>query len=161
MTVVHIICGVCALTVGPIAFYSKARAALHRAAGYLWVFAIILLAGTSFFIECLEVFGRFGPIHLLLVFALWSVFDAMRLIYRGNIQLHRCIMLNFYWYGVVIARLFNFLLGRIINRAVLGDVHADRGYAVIILGLVCLLSWHLKDRRKFLGSAAVAGRCKF
>ena len=63
VTVVHIICGVCALTVGPIALYSKARAALHRAAGYLWVFAIVLLAGTSFFIEGLEVFGRFGPIH--------------------------------------------------------------------------------------------------
>jgi len=61
VTVVHIICGVCALTVGPIALYSKARAALHRAAGYLWVFAIVLLAGTSFFIEGLEVFGRFGP----------------------------------------------------------------------------------------------------
>ena len=60
VTVVHIICGVCALTVGPIALYSKARAALHRAAGYLWVFAIVLLAGTSFFIEGLEVLGALG-----------------------------------------------------------------------------------------------------
>ena len=158
VTVVHIIFGVCALTVGPIALYSKARAALHRAAGYLWVFAIVLLAGTSFFIEGLEIFGRFGPIHLLSVFALWSVFEAMRQIYRGNIQLHRRIMLNLYWYGVVIAGVFNFLPGRIINRAILGDARVELGYAVVILGLVCLLGWHLKDRRKFLESAAVAGR---
>ena len=65
VTVVHIICGVCALIIGPVALYSKARRALHRAAGYLWVFSMILLAGTSFFIEGLGVLGRFGPIHLL------------------------------------------------------------------------------------------------
>lgn len=82
----------------------------------------------------------------------------MRQIYRGNIQLHRRIMLNLYWYGVVIAGVFNFLPGRIINRAILGDARVELGYAVIILGLVCLLGWHLKDRRKFLESAAVAGR---
>ena len=70
MTVVHIIFGVCALIIGPVALYIKARRALHRAAGYLWVFLMILLAGTSFFIEGLEVFGRFGPIHLLSAVAL-------------------------------------------------------------------------------------------
>ena len=48
--VVHILCGLCALVIGPIALYSNARHALHRAAGYLWVFSMILLAGTSFFI---------------------------------------------------------------------------------------------------------------
>ena len=46
--VVHIICGLCALVIGPIALYSNARHALHRPAGYLWVFSMILLAGTSF-----------------------------------------------------------------------------------------------------------------
>ncbi len=62
--VVHIICGVTALIVGPIALDGKRRGALHRAEGYLWVFSMLLLAGTSFFIEGLAVFGRFGPIHL-------------------------------------------------------------------------------------------------
>ena len=38
VTVVHIICGVCALIIGPVALYSTAQRALHRAAGYLWVF---------------------------------------------------------------------------------------------------------------------------
>ena len=161
VTVVHIICGVCALTVGPIALYSKARAALHRAAGYLWVFSMILLAGTFIFIEGLEAFGRFGPIHLLSVLTLWSIFEAMRQIYRGNMILHRRIMTNLYWYGLVIAGLFNFLPGRLVNRAVLGDASADMGYVVIISGAVCLLGWHLKDRRKFLARAAVAGGRKF
>ncbi|MDB2521900.1 hypothetical protein N9X16_02590 [Planktomarina temperata] len=31
--VVHVICGLCALIIGPIALYSNARQALHRAAG--------------------------------------------------------------------------------------------------------------------------------
>lgn len=46
--VVHIICGVTALIVGPIALYGKRRGALHRALGFLWVFSMFLLAGTSF-----------------------------------------------------------------------------------------------------------------
>ena len=76
--VVHIICGVTALIVGPIALYGKRRGALHQAVGYLWVFSMLLLASTSFFIEGLAVFGRFGPTHLLSLFAIWSVFEAMR-----------------------------------------------------------------------------------
>ena len=36
-------------------------------------------------------------------------------------------MTNLYWYGLVIAGLFNFLPGRLVNRAVLGDARADYG----------------------------------
>ena len=68
---VHIICVVTELIVGPIALCGKRRGALHRAVGYVWVFSMLLLAGTSFFIEDLAVFGRFGPIHLLSLFASW------------------------------------------------------------------------------------------
>lgn len=46
--VVHIICGVTALIVGPIALYGKRRGALHRALGFLWVFSMFLLAGLRF-----------------------------------------------------------------------------------------------------------------
>ena len=85
----------------------------------------------------------------------------MRQIYRGNMILHRRIMTNLYWYGLVIAGLFNFLTGRLVNRTVLGDASAELGYVVIILGALCLLGWHLKDRRQILARAAVAGRRKF
>ena len=114
--VVHIIFGVTALIVGPIALYGKRRGALHRAIGYLWVFSMLLLAGTSFFIEGLAVFGYFGPIYLRSLFTIWSVFEAMRQIYLGNSALHRRIMHTLYWYGLVISGLVNFLLGRVINR---------------------------------------------
>ena len=49
--VMHIICGVTALIVGPIALYGKRRGALRQVVGYLWVFSMLLFAGTSFFIE--------------------------------------------------------------------------------------------------------------
>ena len=74
---------------------------------------------------------------------------------------HRRIMVNFYWYGLVVVGLFNPLLACVINRVVLGDARADLGYAVIIFGLVGLVGWHLNGHHKFLGSAAVAGRRKF
>ena len=64
---------------------------------------MLFLAGTSFFIEGLAVFGGFGPIHLLSLFAIWSVFQAMRQIYLSNSALHHRIMHNLYWYGLVIA----------------------------------------------------------
>ena len=146
--VVHIICGVTALIVGPIALYGKRRGALHRAVGYLWVFSMLLLASTSFFIEGLAVFGRFGPIHLLSLFAIWSVFEVMRQIYLGNSALHRRIMHNLYWYGLAIAGLVNFLPGRVTNRVFLGDSQANYGFGVIALGIICLFVWHAYSRRK-------------
>ena len=144
----HIICGVTALIVGPFALYGKRRGALHGAIGYFWVFSMLLLAGTSFFTEGLAVFGRFGPIHLLSLFAIWSVFEAMRQIYLGNSALHRRIMHNLYWYGLVIAGLVNFLLGRVTNRVFLGDSQANYGFGVIALGIICLFVWHAYSRRK-------------
>ena len=145
---VHIICGFTALIVGPIALYGKRRGALHRTVGYLWVFSMIFLAGTSFSIEGLAVFGRFGPIHLLSLFAIWSVFEAMRQIYLGNSALHRRIMHNLYWYGLVIAGLVNFLPGRVTNRVFLGDSQANYGFGVIALGIICLFVWDAYSRRK-------------
>ena len=146
--VVHIICGVTALIVGPFALYGKRRGALHRAIGYFWVFSMLLLAGTSFFTEGLAVFGRFGPIHLLSLFAIWSVFEVMRQIYLGNSALHRRIMHNLYWYGLVIAWLVNFLPGRVTNRVFLGDSQANYGFGVIALGIICLFVWHAYSRCK-------------
>lgn len=109
---------------------------------------MLLLAGTSFFIEGLAVFGGFGPIHLLSLFAIWSVFQAMRQIYLSNSALHRRIMHNLYWYGLVIAGLVNFLPGRVTNRVFLGDSQANYGFGVIALGIICLFVWHAYSRRK-------------
>ena len=146
--VVHIICGVTALIVGPIALDGKRRGALHRAEGYLWVFSMLLLAGTSFFIEGLAVFGRFGPIHLPSLFAIWSIFEAMRQIFLGNSALHRRIMHNLYWYGLEIVGLVNFLPGRVTNRVFWGDPQANYGFGVIALGIICLFMWHAYSCRK-------------
>jgi uncharacterized membrane protein len=68
----------------------------------------------------LAVIGRFGPIHLPSLFAIWSIFEAMRQIYSGNSALHRRIMHNLYWYGLMIAGLVNFLPGRVTNRVFFG-----------------------------------------
>ena len=127
----HIIGAVTALTVGPIALYGKRRGALHRALGYLWVFSMLLVAGTSFFIEGLALFAHFGPIHLLSLFAIWSVFEVMRQVDLGNVTLHRQIIHNFYWHGLVIAGLVNFLSGRMTNWVFLGGSQANCGYGVI------------------------------
>jgi len=109
---------------------------------------MLLLASTSFFIEGLAVFGRFGPIHLLSLFAIWSVFEVMRQIYLGNSALHRRIMHNLYWYGLVIAWLVNFLPGRVTNRVFLGDSQANYGFGAIALGIICLFVWHAYGRCK-------------
>ena len=46
--VVHIICGVTALIVGPIALYGKRRGALHRAVGYFGSFRCFSLLELRF-----------------------------------------------------------------------------------------------------------------
>ena len=90
----------------------------------------------------------FGQIHLLSLFEIWSVFEAMWPIYLGNSALHRRIMHNLYWYGLMIAGLDNFLPGRVTNRVFLGDSQANYGFGVIALGILCLFMWHAYSRRK-------------
>ena len=111
----HIALAIVALGLGPVALYRKRRDCVHKMFGYAWVVCMAGVALSSFTITSFGVFGPFSPIHLLAVWTLCSLFIAMRHVINGRIALHRLIMRNLYWYGLIVAGLLNFLPGRSTN----------------------------------------------
>lgn len=131
---IHIIAGCVAILLGPVALYRRPRGLAHKCAGYAWVMAMAGLALSSFAIHGFALVGPFSPLHMLALVTLWSLWMGLRHARAGRIGLHRRVFGNLYWYGVMVAGLFNFLPGRIINQAVFPQT-AELGYAVIALGL--------------------------
>lgn len=133
---IHILAALVALILGPVALYGR-KSLRHKIAGYTWITAMLVLCGSSFFIRGFAVIGPFGPIHLFSFLALWSIFDAMRQVFRGRIDLHRTIMRNLYWYGIWAAMLLNFLPGRTISKSLFPDT-PEAGWGVIALGVALI-----------------------
>lgn len=126
-----------ALGLGPVALYRKRRDRIHKVAGYVWVLAMATVALSSFWITGFGVVGPFSPLHLLSVLVLWSLYEAMRHVFAGNIAAHQQVMRNLYWRGVMIAGLFNFLPGRITNRVFM-DANREAGYVIIAVGMAII-----------------------
>lgn len=141
----HVAAAVVAMLLGPLALYLRQGTKLHKYAGYIWVSAMTLLALSSFGIHSFAVIGPFSPLHGLALFTLWSLYEGVRRARAGEIAIHRRVFRNLYWFGVMVAGLFNFLPGRIINRALLAD-SPGMGYAAIALGLVVALVILLRHR---------------
>lgn len=130
----HVAAAVAAILLGPLALYWRQGTKLHRYAGYSWVSAMAVLALSSFGIHSFAVIGPFSPLHGLALFTLWSLYEGIRQARAGQIAIHRRVFHNLYWFGVMVAGLFNFLPGRAINRALMPET-PQIGYAVIALGV--------------------------
>lgn len=143
----HVGAAATALVLGPFALYRARRDRLHKIQGYVWVLAMGVVAVSSFWIHSFAVIGPFSPIHGLAIFTLWSLYTALRHVFAGRIALHRLVMRNLYWYGLIIAGLFNFLPGRTTNRIFFGQT-PELGYLVLGLGLTGIAVVLLRGRRR-------------
>ncbi len=143
----HILSAIIALGLGPFALYRQRRDIWHKTIGYVWVVCMMTVALSSFTITSFGVVGPFSPIHLLAIFTLWSLYQAIRHVVAGRIALHRLVMRNLYWYGLIIAGLFNFLPGRSTN-ALFFEGKENFGYVVLGAGLLMLagLAWYQRQR---------------
>lgn len=152
----HVLTAVIAILLGPLALYLRPGTRLHKTAGYICVCAMAALALSSFGIHGFAVIGPFSPLHGLALFTLWSLYEGVRRARAGQIAIHRRVFRNLYWFGVMLAGLFNFLPGRAINRALMPDM-PEMGYTVIGLGasvaVLCALRpwlsthWHRRELR--------------
>ena len=128
----HIIAACLSLLIGPFALFRRSRDIWHKVFGYLWVTAMVVTALTSFWINGLRVVGPFSPIHLLSLFVLWSLAEAIWQARRGQIAKHRASMQGLYVYAICITGLFTLLPGRLMNFLVFGGA----GGWLLILGLI-------------------------
>jgi len=93
---------------------------IHRCLGYFWMAAMVIVALTSFFITSLHWFGPFGPIHILSVLVLWSIFQSIRFARAGQIKRHMSSLIQLYVLGLIITGGFTLLPGRVMHQVVFG-----------------------------------------
>lgn len=136
----HACVAMVALILGPIAIHRKRRDRLHKVIGYVWVLAMLAVAISALFIPSfdLALVGHLGPIHLLALLALFSVAQGMLAIWRRDLRTHERAMSGLYYQGLLIAGLFNFLPGRVVNRTLFPDI-PEAGIAVILVGGAALI----------------------
>lgn len=147
----HLVCAIFALGLGPVAIWRKRRDRIHKISGYAWVVAMLGLATTGLMIPAFgfAIIGTLGPIHAFSFLTYWSIWTGMRAIFRKDIRTHEAAMKGLYYQGLLIAGLVNFVPGRRINRAVLGE-HWEMGWAVIAVGAVGLVAiawWQRQNAR--------------
>ena len=135
----HIIAGLLAVGLGPLAIYRSRRDRLHKVVGYTWVSAMFVLAFGSLFIPSFASPIHFGLLHGLALFALWSLWQGLRDAIRGDYAAHQATFRSLYWNGLIIAGAFNFLPGRTINLAFFPET-PESGY--VLMGLIsAFLLW--------------------
>ena len=92
----------------------------HRLIGWAFVLLMLAVAIASFFIHQIRLWGPFGPIHLLSIFALTTLPLAVLHARRHRVPQHRNAMLSFFVGALVIAGAFTFLPGRIMHAVAFG-----------------------------------------
>lgn len=143
----HIILALVSIVLGPFALYRRKSDRTHRVVGYVWVICMAGVALSSFTIHSFALIGPFSPIHGLAIFTLWSLYSAIRHVIAGRVTVHRIIMRNLYWYGLILAGLANFLPGRRTNVLFFGQ-NEQLGYGVIAFGVALMVLSAIVQKRR-------------
>ncbi|MCZ8186147.1 MAG: DUF2306 domain-containing protein [Beijerinckiaceae bacterium] len=118
----HILAAMVVVALTPVQFLGFPKGSPgHRAAGALWLLAMVTVALTSMTITSrfrLSL-GGFGPIHLLSLLTLASCLAAWQAARRHEITRHR-LTLVLLTLSFFVAGAFTFLPGRIMHRIVAG-----------------------------------------
>jgi uncharacterized membrane protein len=140
MIQLHILAGLAALTLAPVALLRRRRDRWHRRAGRAVVVALLVLAGSSLFIHENPMLGPFSPIHLLTVLTLHGLYQGLAAIRRGDIAAHARAMRALVVQALILAAVLAFLPGRRLNLALFPGAPelGFAGVAALGLGLAIL-----------------------
>lgn len=119
----HILAALAVVLLTPAQFWGFRKGSPpHRVTGYIWLAAMVTVAISSFWISGSPLTPRLGPfslIHLLSVWALISVFLAIRFARNGNLVGHRKTLIGLS-VGFFIAGVFTLAPGRVLGRIFFG-----------------------------------------
>ena len=117
---IHAFAAMAAFVLGIVQFTAPKGTIPHRAFGWLWVAIMAVVSVTAFFIHEIRLWGPFSPIHLLAIYTLIALPLAVRHARRHAVQHHSRAMIGIFTGGLVIAGLFTFLPGRLMNAVAFG-----------------------------------------
>ncbi|MEM8837734.1 MAG: DUF2306 domain-containing protein [Pseudomonadota bacterium] len=114
----HAVLALIAIVMGGLQLALPKGTLVHRSVGYLWVSTMFVVAVSSFFINEFRWVGPFGPIHLLSLVVLWSLWRGWVHAREQNIKAHRGYMVALYWQSLILAGAFTLLPERVMYDVV-------------------------------------------
>lgn len=117
---VHAFAALAAFALGVVQVAAPKGTLPHRTLGYVWVALMLVVGGTSFWIQDLRVWGPWSPIHLLSLYTLVMLPFAVLHARRHRVAKHRNAMLAMFAGALLIAGLFTFMPGRIMHAVAFG-----------------------------------------
>jgi len=116
----HALAAMAAFALGVVQFAAPKGTLPHRTVGWIWVLLMLVVAGSSFGIHQIKLWGAWSPIHLLSIFTLIMVPLGVWRAHRHQVKDHRRIMIGIFSGALVVAGLLTLLPGRIMHMAVFG-----------------------------------------
>jgi uncharacterized membrane protein len=116
---IHVMAAVAAVILGAVLMTWRKGRAFHRVGGWVWVTAMAVVAGSSFFIVGLNG-DRWSWIHILSGWTAITLPLAVIAARRHKVAQHRGAMMGLFYGGLLLAGLLNFIPGRLIWRVFLG-----------------------------------------
>jgi uncharacterized membrane protein len=116
----HAFAAMAAFVLGIVQFAAPKGTLPHRSIGWIWVLLMVGVAGSSFWIHQIRLFGPWSPIHLLSIFTLSMLPFGVWMAHRHRVIDHRRIMISIFTGALVIAGLFTLLPGRVMHAVVFG-----------------------------------------
>jgi uncharacterized membrane protein len=118
---VHAFAAMGAFALGLVQFAAPKGTLPHRTIGFIWVGLMLVVAGSSFWINQLRVIGPWSPIHLLSIFALVMLPLAVWKAHSHQVAAHRRIMISLFAGALLIAGLLTLLPGRVMHKVIFGS----------------------------------------
>ena len=118
---VHAFAAMAAFALGIVQLSAPKGTLPHRTLGYVWVALMVVVAGTSFWIHDIRMWGPWSAIHLLSIFTLATLPLAVLHARRHRVSQHRNAMIAMFAGALLIAGAFTFLPGRIMHAVAFGN----------------------------------------
>lgn len=115
----HALAAIFAMAIGAIQLALAKGTSAHRMLGYVWVGAMVFVAGGSFLIHDFRIVGPFSPIHLVSAFTLFALWRAVGHARAGRMEAHRKSMVAIYALALVVTGLFTLLPGRTMHEVLI------------------------------------------
>jgi len=100
--ILHAVMAMLAVVLGGIQLLMKKGTTPHRQLGRLWVSIMVVVAISSFGIHEFRMLGPFSIIHLLSLLVLYSLWEGIKRIRKGDISGHKSTMIQLYTLALIL-----------------------------------------------------------
>jgi uncharacterized membrane protein len=116
----HAFAAMAAFVLGIVQFAAPKGTLPHRTLGWIWVGLMAFVAGSSFWIHQIRLFGPWSPIHLLSIFTPIMLVVGVMAARGHNVRRHKITMISIFAGALVVAGLFTLVPGRIMHTVIFG-----------------------------------------